>query len=241
MIVITQPTYLPWSGYFDLIDRSEVLVFLDDVQFHRRSWQQKNRIILNNEYKDLTIPIKKKGLRHQKIKDTQVFNNDFLDHHIKIIYSAYCKTKYFKKYFPIFEELYKNFQKINLLSKINIALIKKICNIIGIDTNFEISSSMSIDYKGSEKLAKICKKLNKFDYLTNEGAMVYLKLPEESKFFLNEKINIYVQNYKCVNYNQRSTKFLEKASILDLIFNEGDNSLKIIRSGRNKDKIFFSA
>ena len=61
MIVITQPTYLPWSGYFDLIDRSEVLVFLDDVQFHRRSWQQKNRIILNNEYKDLTIPIKKRS------------------------------------------------------------------------------------------------------------------------------------------------------------------------------------
>ena len=68
MIVITQPTYLPWSGYFDLIDRSEVLVFLDDVQFHRRSWQQKNRIILNNEYKDLTIPIKKKVSGTKKLK-----------------------------------------------------------------------------------------------------------------------------------------------------------------------------
>ena len=72
MIVITQPTYLPWSGYFDLLDRSETFVFLDDVQFNKRSWQQKNRIILNNDYKDLTIPVKKKGLRFQKIKDSKL-------------------------------------------------------------------------------------------------------------------------------------------------------------------------
>ena len=241
MIVITQPTYLPWSGYFDLIDRSEVVVFLDDVQFHRRSWQQKNKIILNDDYKDLTIPVKKKGLRHQKIKDTQVFSGEFLDHHIKVIYSAYCNTKYFKNYFPVIENLYKGFKKKKLLSEINIILIKKICSIIGIKANFEVSSSMAVNYKGSKKLAMICKKLNKFNYLTNEGSMVYLKLPVENKFFLDEKINIYVQNYKCVKYSQNSTKFLEKASILDLLFNEGDNSLKIIRLGRNKDKVFLRA
>ena len=63
MIVISQPTYLPWSGYFDLIDRSSIFVFLDDVQIERRSWQQRNRIISKNEYLPISVPVQKKGKR----------------------------------------------------------------------------------------------------------------------------------------------------------------------------------
>ena len=63
MIAISQPTYLPWVGYFALIDSCKKFVFLDDVQFDRRSWQQRNRILINQKINYLTLPIKKKGLR----------------------------------------------------------------------------------------------------------------------------------------------------------------------------------
>lgn len=237
MIVITQPTYLPWSGYFDLIDRSDTFVFLDDVQFNTRSWQQKNRIIFNQEYKDLTVPIKKKGLRFQKIKETEVFDHKFIDQHLSIIYNSYHKTKFFDVYFPILKEAYEEFNNTNLIAEINILLIKRICSLIKINSKFIFSSSLNINFKGSEKLASICSTLNDKNYLTNIGALDYLQKDEEKKYFYLKKIKVFIQNYKCVKYHQKSSDFLDKASILDLLFNEGDKTLDVIKSGRGKDQI----
>jgi len=77
IVSIMQPTYLPWIGYFDLISKSDIFVFLDDVQFSRRSWQQRNRILLDGKETMLTIPIQNKGKREQLIKDVLV-NYSFL-------------------------------------------------------------------------------------------------------------------------------------------------------------------
>ena len=63
MIVISQPTYLPWVGYFSLINEAKTFIFLDDVQFNSRSWQQRNRVLNNDMVKYLTIPVKKKVKR----------------------------------------------------------------------------------------------------------------------------------------------------------------------------------
>ena len=71
-ILITQPTFLPWLGYFDLIDQADVLVFLDDVQLDKRSWQTRNKIKLDQVEKWITIPILSKNLSKQKIKDTLI-------------------------------------------------------------------------------------------------------------------------------------------------------------------------
>ena len=76
-VAIMQPTYLPWLGYFDLIDRASIFVFLDDVQFERRSWQQRNRIISKDEYLTISVPVQKKGKRGQLIKDVKShYGND---------------------------------------------------------------------------------------------------------------------------------------------------------------------
>ena len=63
MLAISQPTYLPWLGYFALINASKKIIFLDDVQLNSRSWQQRNRIINNDKISYLTVPVKKKGLK----------------------------------------------------------------------------------------------------------------------------------------------------------------------------------
>jgi hypothetical protein len=236
VIVITQPTYLPWSGYFDLLDRSETFVFLDDVQFNKRSWQQKNRIILNNDYKDLTIPVKKKGLRFQKIKDSKIADKKFIIKHLKTIQSAYSSCKFFKQYFPRLENSYKSLLNENYVSNINIFLIKLLCDVINIKTNFILSSSLKINLSGSEKLAKICMMLNKKKYLTNIGALEYLNLENEKKFFKTNDIDIYIQSFQCKKYLQQSKSFLDKASFIDMLFNEGEKSLEIIRASREKDK-----
>ena len=237
MIVITQPTYLPWTGYFDLIDRSETFIFLDDVQFNTRSWQQKNRIVFNEKYKDLTVPVKKKGLRCQKIKETEVFDHKFIDQHLSIIYDSYHKSKFFNVYFPSLKKVYEKFNNTYLIAEINISLIRKICSLIKIDSKFVLSSSLNVNFKGSEKLANICSILNKKNYLTNIGSLDYLQKEEEKKYFLSKKIKVFIQNYKCMEYQQQSSEFLDKASVLDLLFNEGDKALDSIKNGRGKDQI----
>ena len=68
-IVITQSNYIPWRGYFDLINASDEFVFLDEVQFTRRDWRNRNRLIFNDKITWLTIPLKNKGNYFQKIKN----------------------------------------------------------------------------------------------------------------------------------------------------------------------------
>jgi len=228
MIVISQPTYLPWMGYFALIDTSSKFVFLDDVQFVRRSWQQRNRIIINKKEEYLTIPIIKKGKRDQLIKDTLINNKDFYKNHLKNIYFSYCKTKFFSNYFKHLEGLLGSINSQNNLSEINILLIKKISNLIGIEAEFIKSSNLNLSGKKSDKLINICRFLNMKKYLSTEGATEYLK-NDIDKFKL-DNIDVYIQNFNFIKYTQQSDKFIPYMSALDLLFNKGNKSLDIIRS-----------
>ena len=124
MLAISQPTYLPWSGYFDLIDRSEKFVFLDDVQFDSRSWQQRNRIISNKNYLLLTIPVIKKGKRDQNINEVMIKETNFYDGHLKSIEFNYSKTKYFDDYFNRIENIYKKISSNQSLVNLKAELIK---------------------------------------------------------------------------------------------------------------------
>ena len=96
-----QPTYLPWLGYFDLIHRSDIFVFLDSVQFDKRSWQQRNRIKSPNGELMLTVPVLTKGRFDQQIYDVGIdISQNFEKKHFNSIRSNYTKSKYFK-YFKV--------------------------------------------------------------------------------------------------------------------------------------------
>ena len=231
MISISQPTYLPWHGYFSLIDKSSKFIFLDDVQFDKRSWQQRNKILINNKEKFLTVPVKSKGSRFQKICEVKINDENFYEKHIKTIKQNYSKTDYFSKYFPIMESFKSSIKSIKNLSEINIFLIIKISELLGIKKDFVKSSSLRINKKRTEKLVEICEKFKHREYLTNIGAKNYIL--EDKIYFLEKNINVNILNYESKKYTQQNKIFLDKLSILDLLFNEGPNSLNIIRNSTN--------
>ena len=105
--VILQPTYLPWMGYFELIDSSDIYIVFDHVQFERKSWQQKNRIKTSNGVVFLHVPVQKMLLKTPiyKIKVSYKQGN-FLEKHWKSIELAYKKAPYFEEYKPLFEKIY---------------------------------------------------------------------------------------------------------------------------------------
>ena len=105
-IGISQPTFFPWQGYLALINFVDEFIFLDDVQFDKRSWQQRNKIKQINKELLLTIPVISKGKRDQKINEVKINNNtNFIEKHLKSISLSYKKCKYFSDYYSKIENI----------------------------------------------------------------------------------------------------------------------------------------
>ena len=97
-IAITQPTFLPWQGYFALISHVDEVVFLDDVQFEKRSWQQRNKIKFLEKEIILTVPVISKNKFHQRINEVNIDSKaSYIRKHKASILQNYSKAKYFNK------------------------------------------------------------------------------------------------------------------------------------------------
>ena len=70
-----QPTFMPWTGYFHMIKNSDLFIFLDDVQFNKRSWQQRNKFLQLQKEIYLTVPVNSKGKFNQKINNVKINMN----------------------------------------------------------------------------------------------------------------------------------------------------------------------
>jgi hypothetical protein len=229
-IAISQPTYLPWMGYFDLMDQVDHFVFLDTVQFTKRSWQQRNKIKCLNDLTWLTVPVKVSGLYDQSIKDVAVENSSVFKKHSRAIEQNYRKAKYFDLYFPMLNELFDQAASGLGLCEINIQFIKFFADSLGIKTKTSRSSDFNFTAKRSELLALICERLGSTEYLSALGSIDYLA--HENSDFSERGITITFQNYEHPSYTQINPPFKPYASVLDLLLNEGPHSLRIIKSGR---------
>jgi len=229
--VIMQPTYLPWLGYFDLIDQSDVFIFLDNVQFEKQSWQQRNRIKTKKGLEWLTIPSITKGRLHQLINEVEIASSKmFPRNHLRTIEMIYKQAVYFEHNFV---ELYKIMTAgLNLLCDLNISIIKWLSSVIGIPANFIHSSDLKPEGKRSSLLVDLCKKTGANNYLSTPGAKEYL-IADYQKFS-DAGIEVWLHNYEHPEYRQLYFPFMPYASVIDLLFNEGERSLEIIRSGRRK-------
>ena len=228
---IMQPTYLPWLGYFDLTNRSDIFVFLDTVQLDKRSWQQRNRIKTPNCELMLTVPVLTKGRFNQEIRDVEIdISQRFEKKHFNSIQLNYKNSKYYKLYIGELEEIF--FSKISRLANLNIKLIKWISSKIGIKTKFISSSELDVSGSKTELLINICLKINANHYLSPIGSKSYI---EKNNLFTNSGIQLSYQDYQHPTYNQLFGDFIPYLSVIDLLFNEGEKSLEIIKSGSSYD------
>jgi hypothetical protein len=225
LAVIVQPLYLPWIGYFDLIDRSDVFVFLDDVQFKGRSWQQRNRIKTHSGDAWLTVPVINKYL--QKINEVHIDNSqNWMRKHWESIKHAYSKAAHFNDFSGFYETIYG--QKNDSLMDLNVGVIKHVSEQLGIGNKFILSSELGVEEYKTDRLINICKKVEATRYLSGPAARSYL---QEDKFRENG-IEVVWHEYEHPIYRQLNGEFIPYMSVIDLLLNEGDTSLNIIRSGR---------
>jgi len=231
---IMQPTYIPWMGYFDLIDQVDKFVFLDDVQLVKRSWQTRNRIKTAQGDLFLTIPIKKANKRDDTLICNAVISEDepWKERHIRSIELAYKKAPYFDLTFPFIKEIIFNEEK--KLSDYNIYIIKQISAKFGLKTDFIRSSELKgISGKKDARLVSICKHIGCDEYMAVQGSAAYIEKESPGGDFTKNNLKFFYHNYEHPMYDQINGNFISFMSVVDLFFNQGFNaSLAIIKRGR---------
>lgn len=232
--VVMQPTYIPWVGYFDLIDLSDVFVFYNDVQFLKRSWQSRNQIKTINGTQFLTIPTLTTN-RDNLINEVKFCNDThWAKKHLTSLFLSYKKSTYFEETFPFIEGLLM--EEYEFFQDFNMGIIKEICAKIGISTPFVMSSDLTkTNAIKDHRLLEICLELNCDTYVSTPGSSDYIELINPEGAFRNSQVQLLYHNYSPVTYPQNFGSFISHLSIVDLLFNVGfNNALTVIKNGRKQ-------
>ena len=225
-VAIVQSNYIPWKGYFDLINSVDEFILYDDMQYTRRDWRNRNKIKTKDGSKWITIPVQVKGKYYQKIRETVIDDPQWNRTHWESIRQNYFRAKYFSEYQGIFEELYMSCQY-SWLSKINYHFIIGICQILGITTQITWSMNYKLVEGKTERLVNLCKQAGAIEYISGATAKNYI----DENLFLREGIKIiYIDYSNYPEYNQLFPPFDHAVSIIDLIFNQGRNATKFMKS-----------
>jgi hypothetical protein len=223
IVAVHQPQYLPWLGYFDKMRRADVFCYLNDVQYKKNEWQNRNRIKTAQNWQWVTVPVR----YHFPEKINEVRINQAVDwrkKHLQALITNYSRAPYFKEYIPIFEDTFS--REWEFISDLNIHLIESLKGLLDIG---EILSVLSSDFKLSEepteRLIDICKALGADTYLAGKGGADYMDLER----FEKNKLKVIIQEFEHPVYPQLFDGFQSHLSIVDLLFNCGPESMKIIR------------
>ena len=223
-LATVQSSYIPWKGYFDLINLADEFILFDDAQYTKNDWRNRNRIKTRTGVMWVTIPIRHKF--PQKIKDTIISYPGWNRKHWKSILQNYSKAEYFPVYRELFEDLYLGCKE-RFLSQINYRFLTAICEILGIDTEISWSMDYHLIEGKTERLVDLCKQAGATEYISGPSAKGYI----DEELFRSGGVELRYMDYSGYpEYDQLFPPFEHHVSIIDLIFNEGPNATKYMKS-----------
>lgn len=222
---IHQPNFLPWIGYFYKMYKSDIFILLDDVQYNRRSITSRVKIKSQHGPTWLTVPVKKKGRYFQQISDVELeAGNHWKNKVLGTLQTCYGKAPHFKLYFSQLTDIIQ--RDYLMLADLNMALIKWLAGIFGIDTPMKKSSDLpEIAGQSSERLISICQSVMAESYLSGFGGQKY----QEQELFQAAGIDLLVYDFHHPEYEQMWGEFTDGLSALDPVFNIGGKSADIIK------------
>ena len=225
-VAIVQSNYIPWKGYFDLINSVDEFILFDDVQYTRRDWRNRNKIKTPLGTAWLSIPVEVKGKYFQKIRDTVISDRIWAQDHLRTIRHFYCKAAHFDEYKDVLEELYLGCNETSL-SLINYRFLSTICGLLGIRTKLSWSMQYSITEGKTERLVSLCKQAGAEVYISGPAARDYIQ-PE---IFEQEGVELVYFDYDGYpEYRQLYPPFVHEVSMLDLLLNEGADARKYMKT-----------
>ena len=213
-IVVLQSNYIPWKGYFDLINDADQFIFYDEVKYTKNDWRNRNKIYTKNGVQWITIPISKDSVK-LKISEVKLPASTWQEDHFNILYFAYKRAPHFEQLEELMMDFYKG-KKWEFLSEFNQYSIKSISKFIGINTHFRDSSEFKLEDNRIDRLLGVLEQAGATHYISGSAAKEYLEHHEDQ--FVEKKINLSYKEYAdYLPYNQFNQSFEPYVSIIDLI------------------------
>lgn len=226
-VAVLQPSYMPWLGYFEQIDRADIFVYYDVVQYDKNGWRNRNRIKTAQGIKWITVPVLHSNRRHQTNLEVEIDNrNDWARKHVESMRQAYARAPFTDGFLPEIAALLG--QPWARLADLNIRLATVVCEWLGISTPTHRCSDLAVEGDRNERLLNICRHFRADQYISGDSAKSYLDLDA----FARNGIDVEWQDYRPCPYQQLHGVFEPNLSVLDVLFNHGPEALAIIRAGR---------
>jgi len=225
-IGIMQPYFLPYLGYFQLMNACDKFVVYDNIKFTKKGWIHRNRMLLNG--KDVLFSLPLKNDSDFLNVDERFISDNFDKEKNKIlgqIRSSYSKAAYFPEVYPLIENIFNCNEK-NLFDYIFNSIVR-IKEYLSIGTELIVSSTINIDHslKGKERVMELCKKVNGGMYINPIGGMELY----DKEDFKNNGINLHFHKMRPIVYAQNNEAFLPALSILDvMMFNSNETIQKYL-------------
>jgi hypothetical protein len=216
-VAIMQPTYIPWVGYFALIKKVDIFVFLDDVKIEKSDWQVRNKILVQGRELFLSIPVI--GGRKQLICNVKTdTSQNWRQKHIRTLTQSYSRHHYVEDALDILASpVFDN--GISLLAGLTTCIIMQLAGKLKINTKFLFSSDLNVNGKKSRKLINILEKIGGDHYVSPIGSKEYI---EQEAVFSSCGIQLEYHDYTPMPYPQiNSREFVPFLSVVDLIANVG--------------------
>lgn len=222
IVAVHQPQYLPWLGYFDKIRRADVFCYLNDVQYKKNEWQNRNRIKTAQGWQWMTVPVRYRF--PQKINEVYINNAvEWKKKHLQAMLTNYNRAPYFKQVVAILEDAFS--KEWEFVSELNVHLIESFKKLLNLEAKKSVcSSGLKLREEPTDRLIDICRALGADTYLAGQGGMEYMDLER----FEKNGLKVIVQEFKHPVYPQMFEEFQSHLSIVDLLCNCGPESMNII-------------
>lgn len=227
---IHQPEHLPWLGFFDKVSRAQTLVLLDHVQFRKSYFQNRNRIRSNTGSVWLTVPVLTHGRLGQPLNKVEINNAGaprWREKYWGTLRQQYQRAPHWARYAALFEELYT--REWRRLAELNETIIRHLLDALAIEVEIVKSSCLGAPGHRSELVLELCRRVGAKVYVSGISGRDYLDLPS----FERAGIEVRFQDFRHPIYRQLHGPFLPGMSALDLLFNHGPDSRRILLDPRS--------
>jgi hypothetical protein len=223
-VVILQPSYIPWRGYFDQIRRADLFVFYDDIQYDKHGWRNRNQIKTHQGRQWLTIPVHTKGvINGTPIKDIRIdWSKPWAKSHLKSLTISYSKAACFKEYLSLLESMFE--RRDEYLADFTIETSILLARELGFTSTRFLRSSELTNLEGqkTDRVLNVLKQVGATHYICGPSASSYME-PEK---FDETGITFEYMKYNYPEYSQLHPPYDPYVSILDLILMAGKDSNK---------------
>jgi hypothetical protein len=219
---------MPWPGFFHKMAIADRYIFLDDVQFRKNYFHNRNRLV--NTHGDifwLTVPLKS-GQLSQKINEKVILDTEWKIKYLRNISQAYCKAKFYEKYYPELEQIV--IQCDTSLLNFNLSLIEWLRKSLDINTPIGFSSDLDLKCRKSDLILEICCLLEADKYLSGPSGIEYLDVNS----FYRKGIDVFFHKFEPPAYQSNGT-IISGLSTLDLLMVYGPSSMEIVNNAQ-RDK-----